>query len=199
MIGVGCQKKFKEWVHQECEQMCDGSGGWEWRGNVQVNLQDVPSKTGSGQWTGWSLELKARGSSHGGMASTKKKVPMLPKQQRSSKSCSNTVNTGERHIWDEQRGWWKGVDGDIQETEFISMWKEDGCIPNRMDVVLTPEVTAKKEWYSEVVSPKPHWWDKDHSHHQMERAKLMPNACRHRWSGSNDYGMLLWQVCDELD
>jgi len=50
-----------------------------------------------------------------------------------------------------------GVDGDIQETELISMWKEDGCVPNRMDVVLTPEVTAKKEWYSEVVSPKPHW------------------------------------------
>ena len=31
--------------------------------------------------------------------------PMLLKQQGSSKSCCNTVNTGNRHIWDEQRGW----------------------------------------------------------------------------------------------
>jgi len=78
------------------------------------------------------------------MVSMKKKVPTLPKQHRSSESCCNTVNMDERHIWDEQRGWWKGVDGDTQETELIPMWKEDGCVPNRMDVVLTPRSHRKE-------------------------------------------------------
>ena len=48
------------------------------------------------------------------------KIPTLSKQRHNSKTSCNTVNAGERHVGTEQRGCWKGVDGDTRESELVA-------------------------------------------------------------------------------
>jgi hypothetical protein len=39
---------------------------------------------------------------------------------------------------------WGGVDGNSRESELIGARKWDGCILNRMDVILTPRSPSKE-------------------------------------------------------
>ena len=129
MVDVGCQKNGCFIKAGWCA-MIVGDGDWEGMHMVCLQWPEVDSrqvevlnsKLEEAHTAVWHLQ--------------RKKVPTLSKQQRSSKSCCNMVNAGERHVWDELRGWWIGVDDDTQGTELIAMWKEDGWILNQMDVVL---------------------------------------------------------------
>jgi hypothetical protein len=69
-------------------------------GEGAVGLQRLEANSGQ-----TNLELEAGGSSNGSVASTKKSIPTLSKRWGDSKNCCSTVNTGDRHVGDAQRGW----------------------------------------------------------------------------------------------